>query len=166
LFTHNPVVSLLSRHLPVLLVAAFIKRLSRLSLAAPPAAIVSIVPFVYNLLKRHPSCLILIHRPEEFDTEDSAAAAAANSDPYDFTEADPLKAHALDSSLWELASLRNHYLASVSTLAKVFGEQMTKPKYDLEDFLDHAYATVCCSAPYLPPLTVFYLVDVLYPLAL
>jgi U3 small nucleolar RNA-associated protein 19 len=120
----------------VALVAAFIKRLSRLSLAAPPAAIVSIVPFVYNLLKMHPSCLVLIHRPEEVEM------AVADADPYDFTEADPLRAHALDSSLWELASLRNHYLASVSTLAKVFGEQMTKPRYDLEDFLDHAYATV------------------------
>lgn len=43
--------------------------------------------------------------------------------------------------------LQNHYLASISTLAKVFTEVFTKPEYNMEDFLDHGYDTVsrvCC----------------------
>lgn len=54
-------------HLPVALVAAFIKRMGRLCLRAPPAAIVSIIPFIYNLLKRHPSCMVLIHSVEQVE---------------------------------------------------------------------------------------------------
>ncbi|KAG5642180.1 hypothetical protein DXG03_003443 [Asterophora parasitica] len=41
-----------STHLPSNLLASFIKRLSRLSLTAPPAAIVMVIPFTYNVLKR------------------------------------------------------------------------------------------------------------------
>lgn len=72
--SHNPryvvfAILIMHSHLPVSLVASFIKRLSRLSLSAPPAAIVAIVPFVYNLLKRHPACMVLIHRGEEEDRE-------------------------------------------------------------------------------------------------
>lgn len=68
---------------------------------------------------------------------------ALSTDPYRNDELDPLKTQAIDSSLWEIAALRSHYLASVSTLAKIFGEAFTKPSYDLEDFMDHAYSTVC-----------------------
>lgn len=66
----------------------------------------------------------------------------ACADPYIEDESDPLKTNALSSSLWELASLRNHYLASVATLAKIFGEAFDKQGYDLEDFLDHSYGTL------------------------
>lgn len=51
-----------STHLPAALVAAFIKRLARLSLTAPPAAIIMIIPFVYNLFKKHPGCMVMIQR--------------------------------------------------------------------------------------------------------
>lgn len=59
------------------------------------AAVVAIAMLVMNLLKRHPNCRVLIHRPnqEEF---------TFTSDPYDLDEPDPAKAHALDSCLWEL----------------------------------------------------------------
>lgn len=59
------------RHLPATLIASFIKRLSRLSLSAPPAAVVAIIPLVYNLLKRHPTCMVLIHR--DIDAENLGA---------------------------------------------------------------------------------------------
>lgn len=55
-------VFLSSSHLPASLIASFIKRLARLSLSAPPAAIIMVIPFIYNLLKLHPSCMVLIHR--------------------------------------------------------------------------------------------------------
>ncbi|GAA98423.1 uncharacterized protein L969DRAFT_94215 [Mixia osmundae IAM 14324] len=117
--------------LPAQLVASFAKRLARLSVSAPPAAIITILPFVYNLLKRHPACMVMVHR------EDDVAG-----DPFDMQEPDPLETNALATSLWEIAALQSHYLASISTLAKIFSEPFVRPEYDLEDFLDHAYATL------------------------
>ena len=51
--------------LPVTLLASFIKRLARLSVNAPPTAIVMIIPFTYNILKKHPSLMTMIHRDDE-----------------------------------------------------------------------------------------------------
>jgi hypothetical protein len=59
------------------MIASFLKRLSRLSLAAPPAAIVTIVPFTYNMLKKHPQLVQLIHAPAS--TEDEALAQGSAS---------------------------------------------------------------------------------------
>lgn len=58
-----------SSHLPVYLVAAFAKRLARLALTAPPTALVIVLPFIYNLIRRHPSCRVLIHKPSTEDGE-------------------------------------------------------------------------------------------------
>lgn len=57
-------------------------------------------------------------------------------------EPNPNLTNALDSSLWELYSHKNHYHAAVSTMARIFEEAFTKPSYPMEDFLDHTYATV------------------------
>ncbi|KAM0787461.1 hypothetical protein ACM66B_003539 [Microbotryomycetes sp. NB124-2] len=120
-----------STHLPAALVASFVKRLARLSLSAPPAAAVTIVPFVYNMLKNHPSCMAMIHR-----------AGDEESDAFLPNETDPNNTQAISSSLWEIAALQQHYLASVSGLAKIFNEVMNKQSYSMEDFLDHSYATM------------------------
>ncbi|EAU89096.1 ribosome biogenesis protein Noc4 [Coprinopsis cinerea okayama7 len=122
---------LASTHLPATLLASFIKRLARLSLNAPPAAIVMIIPFTYNILKRHPALMVMIHR----DADDE-------EDPYSPTEPNPLSTNALSSSLWELYTHRSHYHATVSTLTKIFSEAFTKPNYSMEDFLDHTYGTL------------------------
>ena len=53
----------LPRHLPAYLVAAFAKRLARLALTAPPEALLMVLPFICNLLRRHPACRVLMHRP-------------------------------------------------------------------------------------------------------
>lgn len=76
--------------------------------------------------------MAMIHRPE--DTSDQ--------DPFDPVESNPLLTKAIESSLWELNSHREHYLAGVSTLSKIFTEAFTKPSYAMEDFLDHTYGTV------------------------
>ncbi|KAG0173975.1 hypothetical protein DFQ28_002981 [Apophysomyces sp. BC1034] len=122
-----------SAYLPAALVAAFIKRMARLSLTAPPAASVTVIPFIYNLLKRHPTCMKMIH---------NSAAIGQAEDPYLVEEKNPYEAKALDSSLWEVQTLAQHYYANVSTMAKIFSEQFLKPKYNLEDFLDHTYSTL------------------------
>ncbi|GLB45172.1 putative CBF/Mak21 family protein [Lyophyllum shimeji] len=122
-----------STHLPANLLASFIKRLSRLALNAPPAAIVMVVPFTYNVLKRHPALMHMIHRTDVDDP---------SNDPYLPDEKNPLHTQAQHSSLWELLSHRAHYHSGVSTLVKIFSEAFTKPGYAMEDFLDHTYGTL------------------------
>ncbi len=53
---------LTSVNLPSYMVAAFAKRLARLSLTASPDGIIIILALIENLMKRHPSCRVLIHR--------------------------------------------------------------------------------------------------------
>ncbi|KAF8426320.1 CBF/Mak21 family-domain-containing protein [Tirmania nivea] len=128
-----------STHIPANLVASFIKRMSRLALTAPPSAIVIVVPLVYNLLKSHPSCTFMVHR-ERYDRD--AARKEGYEDPFDMNEPDPMKTNAIESSLWELVMLQEHYHPSVATLARIVSEQFTKESYKLEDFLDHSYASM------------------------
>jgi U3 small nucleolar RNA-associated protein 19 len=132
-----------STHLPAVMVASFIKRLARLALFAPPAAIVAIIPWIYNLLKKHPSCTFMIHR--EVRTEDAKALLEEEGmdDPFMAEEKDPMETNAIESSLWELIMLQSHYHPNVATLAKIISEQFTKHSYNLEDFLDHSYGSVC-----------------------
>ncbi|OSD02728.1 CBF-domain-containing protein [Trametes coccinea BRFM310] len=59
-----------STHLPATLVASFVKRLSRLSLTAPPAAVVMLIPFTYNMLRRHPALMAMVHRDDELTGAD------------------------------------------------------------------------------------------------
>lgn len=51
------------RHLPETLVAAFAKRLARISLVTTPENILIILPFIGNLLLRHPGLKKLINHP-------------------------------------------------------------------------------------------------------
>jgi U3 small nucleolar RNA-associated protein 19 len=151
------------------MLASFVKRLSRLSLTAPPAALVVLIPFTYNVLKRHPPLMVMIHNADDPSDLGGKSAATARSpcsirflsaspigppspplflllaDPYDPASASPFATNALSSSLWELASLTRHYHASVSSLAKILQESFRKERYGLEDFLDQSYSTV--SAP-------------------
>jgi U3 small nucleolar RNA-associated protein 19 len=52
-----------------LLPASFIKRLSRLALTGPPAGVIMVIPFVYNLFKRHPGCMVMLQRLDDGDGE-------------------------------------------------------------------------------------------------
>lgn len=67
----DALVAVFARHLPATLLASFVKRLARLSLSAPPSSIVIVIPFVYNVLKRHPALMIMIHREEGEDGDSS-----------------------------------------------------------------------------------------------
>ncbi|XP_006874128.1 PREDICTED: nucleolar complex protein 4 homolog [Chrysochloris asiatica] len=116
-----------SSHLPAYLVAAFAKRLSRLALTAPPEALLMVLPFICNLLRRHPACRVLIHRPQgpELDT-----------DPYDPGEQDPAKSRALESSLWELQALQKHYHPDVSKAASAINQTLCVPEVSIAPLLE------------------------------
>lgn len=129
-----------TNHLPAATIASFIKRMARLALYGPPAAIVAIIPFIYNLLKEHPTCTFMLHRrPYPPYTQSTSNLGA---DPYDPSEPDPQKSNAIHSSLWELETLQSHYHPTVASIARIISEQFTKQQYSIEDFLDHGYATM------------------------
>lgn len=133
---------LASTHLPAALVASFIKRLARLTLNAPPSAVAFVIPWVYNLLKRHPTCTFMIHRQIRDEDKKEKIQSHGVEDPFLAEEEDPMKTNAIDSSLWELVQMQSHYHPNVATIAKILSEQFTKQSYNMEDFLDHSYATV------------------------
>jgi U3 small nucleolar RNA-associated protein 19 len=131
-----------STHLPAQLVASFIKRLARLALRAPPAGTVVVVPWIYNMFKKHPQCTFMIHREPTGEAERQLWQKHGANEPFDMDEPDPLRTGAIDSSLWEIETLQSHYHPNVATLAKIISEQFTKQAYNMEDFLDHSYNSV------------------------
>lgn len=122
-----------STHLSANLVASFIKRLARLALTGTAPGVVIIIPLIYNLLKRHPSCMVLLQNSDP---------SSNYVDPFDNSEENPLRTGAMGSSLWEMETLMSHYHPNIATLAKIFGEPFKKPNYNMEDFLDWSYLTL------------------------
>ncbi|XP_037907931.1 nucleolar complex protein 4 homolog A-like [Hermetia illucens] len=116
-----------STHLPENLVAAFVKRLARLSLVAPPQDIVIILQFIGNLILRHPGLKRLICHP---------SGGEVSRDPYIMDERDPTKSNALESSLWEVVALQNHVLPSVATAARFISQPLPATEWDLADVLE------------------------------
>ncbi|KAI0900015.1 CBF/Mak21 family-domain-containing protein [Annulohypoxylon nitens] len=131
-----------STHLPAVLVASFIKRITRLCLNAPPAAIVVVIPWVYNLFKKHPLCTFMMHRVPRTPEEKEILENEGMADPFIADEEDPMETRAIDSCLWEVVQLQSHYHPNVATIAKIISEQFTKQSYNIEDFLDHSYSSV------------------------
>ena len=107
--------------LPAYLAAAFIKRLSRLSLNAPPAGCMACIAFVHNLLRRHPSCSVLVHR----EGKGGEKAALVASDAFKAAEEDPAKCKALESSLWEMETLKSHYFPQVAKFVTVLDKDLS-----------------------------------------
>lgn len=127
-FFHLASLFLSSSHLPVYLVAAFAKRLARLALTAPPTALLILLPFIYNLIRRHPSCRVLIHKP---NTENDLV-----EDPYLMEEEDPAQCRALDSSLWEIKTLQRHYHPDVSKVAMLINTPLSDQEDDISEMLE------------------------------
>ncbi|XP_029506890.2 nucleolar complex protein 4 homolog isoform X1 [Oncorhynchus nerka] len=127
-FFHLANLFLSSTHLPVYLVAAFAKRLSRLALTAPPAVLLMVLPFICNLIRRHPACRVLIHRP--------SAADEACDDPYLMEEEEPSQCHALESSLWELQTLQKHYHPDVATAAMAINKPLSQQEDAISELLE------------------------------
>ncbi|CAN8008476.1 unnamed protein product [Ixodes pacificus] len=119
-----------STHLPAYLVAAFAKRLARMSLVAPPYALLYVVPFIGNLLVRHRSLATMINDSGDVD---------ASTDPYDAEEPDPAKARAAESSLWELKTLQSHWHPTIAKKAKFINDNLPKMEWDFSERLEEGY---------------------------
>ncbi|GLC39601.1 hypothetical protein PLESTB_000808400 [Pleodorina starrii] len=72
----------------------------------------------------------------------AAAGSGPGVDPYNEVEADPAKSRAVESSLWEVEALRNHYCPQVSTFCAVLDKDLTDrtktAEVNLEDLLGTA----------------------------
>lgn len=117
--------------LPENLVAAFIKRLARLSLVAPPQDIVIILYFIGNLIIRHPGLKRLICHPTGGEISKDPF-----KDPYIMEERVPIKSMALESSLWEIATLQSHVLPSIAQAAKFITNPIPSVEWDLSSVLE------------------------------
>ncbi|PZC79613.1 hypothetical protein B5X24_HaOG216137 [Helicoverpa armigera] len=106
---HLADIFLSSTHLPEGLVAAFAKRLSRLSLVAAPEDAVGLLQLVANLLLRHPALKRMIC------LEDTPAIMS--NDPYVMEETCASGSRALGSSLWEVVALQRHAAPALSAAA-------------------------------------------------
>ncbi|XP_022104594.1 nucleolar complex protein 4 homolog [Acanthaster planci] len=127
-FFHLVDLFLSSTYLPAYLVAAFAKRLSRLALTAPPSALMLVIPFVGNLLHRHPSCQVMVHRPD--------GPSELADDPCIMDETDPAKCRAMESSLWEIQTLKSHYHPGVATAAAWTDRPLPKEEWDISEHLE------------------------------
>lgn len=116
-----------STHLPENIVAAFAKRLARLSLVAPPEDIHIILMFIGNLILRHPGLKLLIDNPNRTNVPE---------DPFVMEERDPSKSRAMESSLWELHALQSHVLPGVGTAANFIYNPLPSVEWDLSQILE------------------------------
>ncbi|KAF8157076.1 hypothetical protein B0H34DRAFT_848906 [Crassisporium funariophilum] len=67
-----------STHLPLTPLASFVERRLHLSLTAPPAAIIMIIPFTYDMLKHQSALMGMIHC-SDVDDDSTFALHASNS---------------------------------------------------------------------------------------
>ena len=174
-------VFLKSPALPGYCAAAFCKKFGRLSLSAPPAGAMLCVSFIHNLMRRHPkSCLPLIHRDRDVvggvgvnidnAEEDNTAAErdenvmkqkssnntihrrSFDEDPYDFLTKDPAKSRALESSLWEMTALENHYFPQVTKLVQMLrmdlGDRVKTKEIDISGGGAEAQHSLCSANYY------------------
>lgn len=146
-------------NLPLYMLAAFLKRFSRLSLAVSPSTSMMLIAIVYRVLVKHPAIQVLLHRTHNYDPTIDAVEVPANSifpfmagarlkaienDPYDMDQPEPSKCRAIESSLWEMKTLANHAVPAVATLAQLlFGSNELKTtQLTISDFTDESYQTL------------------------
>lgn len=125
-----------STHLPESLVAAFTKRLSRLTLVASPDDTLIILLFINNLLLRYPGLKRLI------DADVGLIVPNNNNlgigDVFLMEECDPLLSNAMFSSLWEIRLLENHVLPNIASAAKLIRDPVSSVvivEYDMSAVL-------------------------------
>ena len=91
--------------------------------------------------------MVMIHNPKyissPFQTEEERLQLKQNidlyQDPFDMECTDPENTNAFESSLWELATLMDHYHPNVATLAKIFKQPFREIHYNMEDFFNWSY---------------------------
>ena len=111
--------SLQSTNLPSYTVAAFCRRLMSLALIVNTPSAMFLQSQCLWLLKRHTSCLKLVHDNENKESKKSSSNYDGDGDHWNAETDDPAQANALasSSSLYETLLLERHYLPDAADLA-------------------------------------------------
>ena len=141
-----------SVRVPAYVAAAFLKRIARIALLSPAPTLYFSLPFIRQLLQRHPNCLQLIHRTssQAFVSEDVLSELANptaaekkrgealvaklfdGEDPFNMDA--PLETcDAIHSTLWELTTIERHFLPACPLMVSAFqspAEDKTPLKFD------------------------------------
>lgn len=135
--------------IPAYTAAAFAKRMARLALSAPPAGAMLAIAFIHNLIRRHPATMVLLDRQPAraaADEADDDAESMAGRDVFDPAEQDPGKCRAVESSLWEVSCLRNHYCAQVAALCSILDKELSDrtktTEVDVDPLLTSSYSSL------------------------
>jgi len=128
---------LTSTHLPAYLVMAFVKKLTRVALFTPGEDLYMLLKFIKNLLIRHPSSRILIHRQNENDV-----VKTISSDPFNYDTDNPYDSNASKSCLWELESLKSHYSKDVLKLLLSFRKEFPLVEDDITDYFEKDFQSM------------------------
>jgi len=143
LFFKHLQIFLSSSMLPVYLTAAFIKKLARLSLIAPPSFCLLTYPLIYNLMIDNPSTKVLVDRIPESAQKSLLKLNhlfVMENDPFDPNEADLKKANAINSSLWELIILMKHIIPSITSVTRFFKSNVNRgSRKELTDYMEKSY---------------------------
>ncbi|CAD6188241.1 unnamed protein product [Caenorhabditis auriculariae] len=106
-----------SSHVPIYIVAAFAKRLSRCLLFSSIEPIEPTLGLIRNLLTRHPNAAELVNRP---------IPATLSMDPFDNDEDVLSKTNVMQSSLWEIKILQHHWSQNVRKRAGFVDKSLQK----------------------------------------
>ena len=140
-----------STHLPEYLVAAFVKKLARISLFAPAYACNYILAVIYNLVSRHPQISFLVQKgeiePKYLSRIQKKYLMEKNSeiylkdnrkivDPFDPNEKDPKECKAMQSQLWEIETLLYHSNGEVAKFARDIKRHFLEgfPLFDIKKY--------------------------------
>lgn len=121
-----------STHISDCAYGSILKKISELSLGAPPHSLRWIIPFLYNAMKNKPRLRGMIHND---------IVEGEWTDPYDPKEGVETS-HAEKSSLWEIETIGKHYYGPISSSMKIFSERLVRPPYDLGKSLDENSETL------------------------
>lgn len=150
--------SLKSTNIPAYLVAAFIKRLAGLALQVSAPRVAFCLAQITWLLRQHRTCQVLLHRraatvssneddkeQQESDEVSQEAKKVAKAQVFELERDEDLESGgALQSSLWELEVLEQHFLHDVAKLATALRDPLSTsvgsvPIY-VEQYLTPEYA--------------------------
>ena len=118
-------------NIPSYVTAAFVKKMNRLALAAPPSGSLYVVALTKKLLQKNSELMPLIRK----------SASSGPHDGFNPSSSDLQQCCALDSSLWELQGFKSHYHPAVSTLCMDVERKWDKhePTVRMEEYSAHTY---------------------------
>lgn len=134
---------LASPMVPAYTAAAFAKKFARLGMRGSPATAIIAIAFIHNIVRRHPSCIQILHRAQK---SAHGGDVWEGVDAYDENESNPADSKALESSLWELSVFRNHADPAVAQYCSILDKDLTNKikhsEVDIDEVLTLSYASL------------------------